>query len=949
MIRGILISLILTTEVRRKILYTNHCTYLWVFLTLLCSVLVVSLLAHSRKGSKSKWKMIKGGGSSPGTENETSPRRGGNPFRSPTLTIGAYQHREKIPLGFLNKNEQPITFLRLYEKGVISTWQLFVQIYRSNFFPSFFFPFLLTLLASKYDFLNFGAAKLSLALVNEFLLGSVFLRYVRVNVWTYLLFHSLLFLATLGAMRIRESLATCSLWFVLNFVFYHMIAIAAFRLTDGVFSFLEGATVSVAGTLLLDAYAYGLFHVHLDGGVIPSVLSVFLSGAALSLTLYAACCVYLLRQADYQKGKLLIASLAFLLYNLINLGARRYDFVSAADTSAIQALVHLLWHQQNYILIFAWVVITTLYVIYIFKLVKRNGNLSYLRKHYHFLLFVNAQLSFCLGKVEILVVTLSFAFLLLLFLEVARKIGEALSPDRNTLHKFITSFIDDRDRKGLVVTHIYLLAGVYIPIIADALLNNKNYVRKGTRSVFLFRDADLTLYSSGLNAICIGDSFAAIGGLLFPTPKIKNTNNKSYAGLFFFFCSTFLSLLLDGYFVQKRPLANLTAIFMVSLFGALFEAFLHDIDNLILPIFTFCVPSDITILEHKYARKNEKRRINIFKRLFIHFSFFTIGNNCNKLSSHDVIKVLSNVYENDPSESQNVNSINIINILNTRQTDIEKQVQCKLWSFLGFLLLPLYSLNKFKYYDAKSKMIVAPFFSIAGIYLGSFFGNVATGRFSDYKRSKFLGTLPAHVFLKETYAVAYDLANLGSAEKRLALNLLQVFEEARSAERGFYERLDNSQKIFEEVGAGRASIGHVGDHVGGGVEVPPSSFVQVKSKGPVEEETIWRALYDTQLRRSPPNEQVHVYSLEDVKKEFEQAQVEAFVSQIVLLKDQFEMNLNHMKEELPRAKKLHEAISEAVALEDRVGQGGLARGSNKNGALRGGAAGMGESGTRVLC
>ncbi|CAG9483970.1 conserved Plasmodium protein, unknown function [Plasmodium vivax] len=161
------------------------------------------------------------------------------------------------------------------------------------------------------------------------------------------------------------------------------------------------------------------------------------------------------------------------------------------------------------------------------------------------------------------------------------------------------------------------------------------------------------------------------------------------------------------------------------------------------------VPSDITILEHKYARKNEKRRINFFKKLFIHCSFFTIGNNCNKLSSHDVIKVLSNVYADDPSESKNLNSVNIMNILNTRQRDIEKQVQCKLFSFLGFLLLPLYSLNKFKYYDAKSKMIVAPFFSIAGIYLGSFLGNVATGRFSDYKRSKFLGTLPAHVFLKE--------------------------------------------------------------------------------------------------------------------------------------------------------------------------------------------------------
>ncbi|SBO25536.1 phosphatidate cytidylyltransferase, putative [Plasmodium knowlesi strain H] len=657
MIRGILISLILITVVRREILYTNYCTYLWVFLTLLYSVVVVLLMAHWKKESKAKCKIKKGGFFSPGMEDETSPHRGGNLLSSHTLTIGAYHHREKMPPGLLKKKVDPI-FLRLYEKGVISTWKLFLQIYGDNFFPLFFFPFLSTLLVFKFDILNFGAAKLSLVLVNEFLLGSVFLRYVRVNACSYLLFHALLFMATLGAMRIQESFATCFLCFSLNFVFYHMIAIGAFRLTDGVFSFLEGATVSVAGTLLLDAYAYGLFHAHLDGGVVPSVLSVFLSGVALSLTVYAACCVYLLQQAKSQKGKLIIASVMFLLYNILNLGARRYDFVSESETSAMQNLVDLLYHQQNYLLFFGWLIITLLYIFYIAKMVKRNGNLSYLRKHYHFLLFVNAQLSFLLGKVELLVVILSFAFLLLLFLEVARKIGQALSPDRNMLHKFMTSFIDDRDRRGLVVTHIYLLAGVYIPIVADVLLNSRNYLRKGTRSVFIFRDADLILHSSGLNAICIGDSFAAIGGLLFPIPKIKNTNNKSYAGFLFFFCSTFLSLLLESYFVQvgkerelqgesathsgrsflqvhtpagkytrcvrwehvpcaeerifvmerlsnplpftassirrfttpqKTPLASLTAISMVSLFGALFEAYLHDIDNLILPIFTFCV------------------------------------------------------------------------------------------------------------------------------------------------------------------------------------------------------------------------------------------------------------------------------------------------------------------------------------------------------------------------
>ncbi|EDL43806.1 hypothetical protein PVX_081290 [Plasmodium vivax] len=214
--------------------------------------------------------------------------------------------------------------------------------------------------------------------------------------------------------------------------------------------------------------------------------------------------------------------------------------------------------------------------------------------------------------------------------------------------------------------------------------------------------------------------------------------------------------------------------------------------------------------------------------------------------------------------------------------------------------------------------------------------------------------------LARTRAVAYDLATLGSAEKRLALNLLQVFEEARGAERGFYERLDNSQRIFAQVG-GCANGGDGGDSSGGSDRRgggsdrraaggdAPASFLQVKSKGPVEEETIWRALYDTQLRRSPPNEQVHVYSLENVGKEFEHAQMEALVSQAVILKNQFEANLSYMQEELSRGRKVREAVSEALALEDRVAQAGVARGSFQNGALRGGAAGRGGSGVRVLC
>ncbi|SBT31233.1 hypothetical integral membrane protein DUF56 family [Plasmodium ovale wallikeri] len=351
------------------------------------------------------------------------------------------------------------------------------------------------------------------------------------------------------------------------------------------------------------------------------------------------------------------------------------DFaLSKTGTIGLQVIMRVILWEKNSTLLISWFAITVLYLAYINNLKRDNKKLPYLRKHYHFLLFLNVGLSFVFRKVELLTFTLTALFLFFILVEIVRKVCEYVFVSFNVVNTFITS--------------------VYIPIIIDVLFNNKNYVQtKG----------------------------AAIGGLLFPTPKMKHTNNKSVAG-------------------------NQSGEFLCFFYGIYFWGSIRVYYRMAY----IKAPSDITILEYKYSRNNERRKINFLKRLFIHCSFFTIGNNCNKLNSNDVIQVLSNVYSGDVSDSSsNANTISILNILNTRQNDIENQVRCKLFSFIGLLFLPMYGMRKFRYYDTKSKMIIFPFFSIAGMYLGSFVGNLVTGRFGDYKRTKFLGTLPANTFLKE--------------------------------------------------------------------------------------------------------------------------------------------------------------------------------------------------------
>ncbi|CAD2096188.1 conserved Plasmodium protein, unknown function [Plasmodium vinckei] len=180
----------------------------------------------------------------------------------------------------------------------------------------------------------------------------------------------------------------------------------------------------------------------------------------------------------------------------------------------------------------------------------------------------------------------------------------------------------------------------------------------------------------------------------------------------------------------------------------------------------------------------------------------------------------------------------------------------------------------------------------------------------------------------------YDIKHLSQTEQILALNLIQIYESTKSAEEEFYKKFENWKQIFSEVqpkdnkkndGNKKENIFNTNTILDSISEnrqndinksqVPQPSFVQIKSKGPVEEETIWRALYDTQLKRSPATESIHVFSLENIENEYEEAKLSAFVSQIDMMRNNFEKNLHYMNEELPRKKRLTDIIKTANLLE----------------------------------
>lgn len=112
----------------------------------------------------------------------------------------------------------------------------------------------------------------------------------------------------------------------------------------------------------------------------------------------------------------------------------------------------------------------------------------------------------------------------------------------------------------------------------------------------------------------------------------------------------------------------------------------------------------------------------------------------------------------------------------------------------------------------------------------------------------------------------FQTKGLEGTEKRLAVNLMKIYEETKDVESIFYENVDRVHNMFEEIKK-KDNMNNNDDNNNvkkykydeEDIDTEKASplnpylapsFVEMQSKGPVEDETIWRALYDTQLRRS---------------------------------------------------------------------------------------------------
>jgi hypothetical protein len=152
------------------------------------------------------------------------------------------------------------------------------------------------------------------------------------------------------------------------------------------------------------------------------------------------------------------------------------------------------------------------------------------------------------------------------------------------------------------------------------------------------------------------------------------------------------------------------------------------------------VPSDISLLEDKLMVKN--RALTWIERISLMTMLPMWRIKHSKLDKHDLRKILSRDFGRLEAGDYSGE------LVRERQESVRKQVVARPFQFMGSGLAMGATWWSFRRYNYQSKAILLPFVALGGLYLGRVVGNIAVGRNQEFQRDRFLGSLPAHVYLR---------------------------------------------------------------------------------------------------------------------------------------------------------------------------------------------------------
>ncbi|KFU90632.1 Dolichol kinase [Chaetura pelagica] len=204
---------------------------------------------------------------------------------------------------------------------------------------------------------------------------------------------------------------------------------------------------------------------------------------------------------------------------------------------------------------------------------KKHQASTVTRKYFHFIVVATYVPGLIYDR-QLLHVAAVLCLAVFIFLEYIRYFR--IKPFGQTLRQLLSLFLDERDSGPLILTHIYLLLGMSLPI----WLFPRSCAPKGT-----LPGAGALVPYSGVLAVGVGDTIASVCGSTMGEikwPGTKKTFEGTMTAIFAQIIAVALILIFDSSVNLNSSYAwILASVTLVSLL----EAYTTQIDNLLLPLY----------------------------------------------------------------------------------------------------------------------------------------------------------------------------------------------------------------------------------------------------------------------------------------------------------------------------------------------------------------------------
>ncbi|NWR03439.1 DOLK kinase, partial [Paradoxornis webbianus] len=204
---------------------------------------------------------------------------------------------------------------------------------------------------------------------------------------------------------------------------------------------------------------------------------------------------------------------------------------------------------------------------------KKHQASTITRKYFHFIVVATYVPGLIYDR-QLLYVAAVLCLAVFIFLEYVRYFR--IKPFGQTLRHLLSLFLDERDSGPLILTHIYLLLGMSLPV----WLFPRSCAPKGT-----LPGAGALVPYSGVLAVGVGDTIASVFGSTMGEikwPGTKKTFEGTMTAIFAQIIAVALILIFDSSVNLNSSYAWILA--SVSLVSLL-EAYTTQIDNLLLPLY----------------------------------------------------------------------------------------------------------------------------------------------------------------------------------------------------------------------------------------------------------------------------------------------------------------------------------------------------------------------------